>query len=312
MKTRQITILAFMVFSLLINKIYGQQDPQITHYMYNMSTINPAYSTDAIGYQKFGLLYRTQWVGIDNAPDTGMFFFHSPLTDKIEAGFNLIHDTDDIQTETNVNADFAYKLQVTDEGKLAFGLKAGATFFNTDFNGFFLNNPNDPAFDENISRTYLAIGVGGYYYTDKFYLGLSTPNLLKTKHLENETAIQELGGEEIHYYLTSGYVFDLSDNIELKPSVMIKAVAEAPITVDVNANVRFYETVEVGLGYRNAETLIGMVNFEVADGIRIGYAYDRELNELKEFNDGTHEFMLLFDLNIFGHVAKYIKSPRFF
>src|SRR5690606_18522997 len=131
-----------------------------------------------------------------------------------------------VVNETNVYADFAYILPLNDNLKLSLGVKAGATFFNTNFNGFvYSDDLPDPAFAENLSKTFPNIGTGAYLFGDDFYVGLSIPNLLNSKHLEKDSGVVANGVEELHFFFTGGYVFELNDHLKLKPAFMTKAVA---------------------------------------------------------------------------------------
>lgn len=299
---------------LFCGSIYGQQDPEYTQYMYNMSVINPAYAS--VNKAKVGALYRAQWVGIDGAPTTASFFGHLPMSEKVELGLNLVHDEiGNVVQETNLNADFAYKLQFQGNSTLSLGLKAGASFFSTDFSNIQLGTggpATDPSFQQNINQTYPTIGIGAYYFSDNYYVGLSAPNLVASKHLEDEDGIQRLGSENTHYFLTGGYVFEPSTNFQIKLSFMARWVNGAPVSIDVNTNVRFYQRFEAGIGYRLDDAVTGMVNFEVTPGIRVGYAYDYTTSNLGQYNNGSHEVMVLFDFDIFNNIPSYSKSPRFF
>ena len=294
----------------------AQQDPQYTQYMYNMSVLNPAYATDNPDAINIGGLYRTQWVGSVGGPTTGTFFVHTPLGNRVEGGLSVIHDEiDDVVKESNVFADFAYVLPVGENNKLSFGLKAGATFFSTNFNGFVYSDVlPDPAFANNLSRTFPNAGIGTYYFGQNYYIGLSAPNLFTTKHLEQQDGIVRTGSEEIHYFFTGGYVFTLNDNLKLKPAFMTKAVAGAPVSVDVTANVLINNVFEAGVGYRLGDSFSGLVNFRVTPALRVGYAYDRTISNLGRFNSGSHEIMILFDISKSGNNNSngYDKSPRFF
>jgi len=291
---------------------HAQQDPQFTQYMYNMSVLNPAYATADESLINIGTLYRAQWVGSVGGPSTGTLFAHSKLTDRLEGGVSIIHDQiGDVVKETNAYIDVAYVLPMSNIAKISFGIKAGATFFSTDFNGFVYSDPlPDAAFAENISRTFPNIGAGVYYFSDKYYVGLSAPNLLQSKHLKDDSGIVTEGSENTHLFLTGGYVFNLNDRLKLKPAFMTKYVGGAPIAVDLSANLLINNTVELGAGYRIDDSVSGLVNFSVTPMIRIGYAYDYTLSNLGRFNSGSHEVFLLFDIS---RLAKgYDKSPRFF
>jgi type IX secretion system PorP/SprF family membrane protein len=295
---------------------YSQQDPQFTQYMYNMSVINPAYATSEIGQLNIGGLYRTQWVGVDGAPNTGTLFAHTPINEKIELGISVIHDQiGDVINENNIYADFAYVLQVNETAKLSFGIKGGVTLFSSDFTDFNLQSGNtstDIAFNDNISKAFPNIGIGAFYFTDTFYAGLSAPNLLTTTHLETENGIKSTGVEDVHFFLTSGYVFDFASELKLKPAIMVRGVKGAPIAIDLTANVLINERFEAGIGYRLDDAVSGLVNFRISPELRIGYAYDYTTSNLSKYSSGSHEIFILFDVDLFGLKNGYDRSPRFF
>ncbi len=310
------TIIKYLIFTGIILfslKGMSQQDPLFTQYMYNMSVINPAYATDNPGMLNLGGIYRSQWVGIDGAPSTASFFAHTPVSERIELGLSIVHDEiGDIIKENNITADFAYVLPLDDNNnKLSFGVKGGLTTFDGDLSRLETNQPNDPAM-QNISEVFPVFGVGAFLFGEKYYLGLSAPNLFTSKHLENEQGLRSLGEENIHYFLTGGYVFDLSEDFKLKPAFMARGVEGAPLSVDITANVLMFNKLEAGIGYRFGDSVTGLVNFAVTPGLRVGYAYDYTTSNLSSYNDGTHEFLLLFDLDMFGLSKGYDKSPRFF
>lgn len=308
-------ILLLITCLCFLNKVEAQQDPQYTHYMYNMNVVNPAYATATPSILNLGGLYRTQWVGAVGSPKTFTFFAHTPVNEKIELGLSLISDDigDGAKKENNIFADFAYVLQLNNNHRLSLGIKAGITIFETNFNGFELESGAtniDPAFNQNINSTFPNIGAGAFYFTDKYYLGFSVPNLLSTKHLEERNGVSRFGSENTHMFLTGGYVFQINESLKLKPSFMAKAVAGTPIIADFSANVLLYDRLEFGASYRLDDAVSGLVNFKVFPNLRIGYAYDYTVTNLGEFNSGTHEIFILFDVNLMK--KGYDKSPRFF
>ena len=315
MKKRSFTYLAFIGILLVSTLAKAQQDPQFTHYMYNMSVINPGYATDNEGVINLGGLYRTQWVGAVGAPKTATIFVHSPVAKRVELGLSVVSDViGDVVHENNIYADVAYVIPVSDRNKLSFGLKAGVTLFDVDFNGFqFTDTTPDEAFSENIKQTFPNVGAGAFYFSDHYYIGLSAPNLLTTKHLENKDGIKTTGVEEIHYFFTGGYVFDLNPNLKFKPAFMTKAVSGAPLSVDLTANFLFNNKFELGAGYRVKDAVSGLAAFSITPNLRIGYSYDYTLSNLGDYNSGSHEIFLLFDLDTSNLSSKgYEKSPRFF
>lgn len=295
---------------------FAQQDPQFTQYMYNMSVINPAYATADEAILNLGGLYRTQWVGIEGAPKTGTFFAHTPINEKIEVGISFVNDNiGDIVQENNIYADFAYVLPVGLDSKLSLGIKAGFTFFDVNFDGFNLQSGNtstDLAFNENVNKTFPNLGIGAFYFTDNYYIGLSAPNMLSSKHLETENGVRATGVENVHYFLTGGYVFDVNQNLKLKPAFMAKSVKGAPLALDITANVLINEKLEAGLGYRLDDAISGLIGFRISPELKIGYAYDFTTNNLGSYNSGSHEIFILFDVDLFGFKGGYDRSPRFF
>jgi len=309
-------IAALLCLTLWSIQGFAQQDPQFTQYMYNMSVVNPAYATADEGILNLGGLYRTQWVGVEGAPKTGSFFAHTPVNEKIELGISFTNDNiGDVVTENNIYADFAYVLPVGFESKLSFGLKAGFTFFNANFDGFVLQSGDvstDIAFNENISKAFPNLGIGAFFFTDNYYLGLSAPNMLSTKHIESENGIRSTGVQNVHYFFTGGYVFDINRDLKFKPAFMAKAVKGAPLALDITANVLVNERLEAGLGYRLGDAVSALVNFRITPELRIGYAYDYTTSNLSSYSSGSHEIFILFDIDLFGFKGGYDRSPRFF
>jgi type IX secretion system PorP/SprF family membrane protein len=307
--------LFFIVFTLLVfsASVQAQQDPHYTQYMYNMSIMNPAYAGSKENLS-MGLLYRKQWVDIEDAPTTATFFGHSAVGKNVGLGLSVISDKIGPVEENNVYGDFSYTINLGGEHKLAFGLKAGLTFHNvglfSDINGT-LPQPNDPAFQENINNTYFNVGSGLFYYTEKYYLGFSVPNFLRTKHLDINRNGDELefGSETQHYFLTGGYVFDLTENVKFKPFFMLKSAFSVPASLDLSTNFLFNEKFEIGATYRLEDSFGAMVNYAILPNLRIGYAYDHIMSDLKVTTPSSHEIILLFDVNF---PKKVSSSPRFF
>lgn len=295
-----------IIVFLLALQLNAQQDPQYTQYMYNMNVINPAYAGSKENLS-FGLLYRSQWAGLEGAPKTGTFFGHAPVGKKVGLGLSVIADEIGPVKETNVYADFSYTLPLGGEHKLAFGLKAGATFHDIGLAGLDLIDPNDDFFQENIGTTTPNIGAGAFYYTDNYYLAASIPNILDSVHLDANG--NKIGSETAHYFVTGGYVFQLSPNTKLKPSFMVKSAFDAPTSFDANINALFYEKFEIGASYRLEDSFSGLVNFAITPSLRIGYAYDNVSSDIKDYAPASHEFMLLFDLSFSQKVSR---SPRYF
>jgi type IX secretion system PorP/SprF family membrane protein len=307
------TTIKTAVFLLVSIVSYAQQDSQFTQYMYNTININPAYAGSRETMSIFGL-HRTQWVGLDGAPVTNTVSIHTPINgSNVGLGVSIINDKIGPSDENDVSIDFSYTIPVSDTYKLSFGLKATANLLNVDFTKLNQYDKNDYSFDTNIDNKFLPnIGLGLYLHSDNTYIGLSAPKLLETKHFDRYAGTgsnSHLASENIHYYLIAGHVFDLTGDIKFKPSVLTKMVSGAPLQVDLSGNFMFNNKFVTGLAYRWSAAMSAMVGFQASDSWFIGYGYDLETTRLSNYNSGSHELFLRYEL--FNKYDKII-SPRFF
>jgi len=299
-----------IVFCLLIYSYesFAQQDAQYTQYMYNMNVINPAYAGSKIGTLSASLLGRTQWVGIPGSPQTAVLSLHKPIKGNMGLGVSILADKIGPINEQFLYADYSYTIPVGYYDKLAFGVKGGISLVNADLANLNLNDYDDENFKNNINNLQPNIGFGAFYYSDIYYAGFSIPNLLKTTYLEKNNGLKTNINKRNHMFLTGGYVFDLSYDWKFKPSFLVKATLGAPVSVDLSANFLFDNTFEVGGSYRWGDAVSFLVNAQVNKNMRVGYSYDFTTSELNQFNSGSHEIIILFDL-----MTSYeIISPRFF
>jgi type IX secretion system PorP/SprF family membrane protein len=288
--------------------VKAQQDPHYTQYMYNMNVINPAYagSKESIS---FGLLFRKQWVNIEDAPTSLSFSGHTPVGKNVGVGLSLISDKIGPVTEQNVFGDFSYTLKLGGTQRLAFGLKAGASFHKVGLRDIqsSLPDPSEGVFGTDINDTSLNLGTGVFYYTDKYYVSFSVPNMIKSAHLDYNG--REYGSDVSHYFLTAGYVFDINYELKFKPSFMLKSAFNVSPSVDVSANFLYQEKFELGATYRLEDSFGVMVNFAITPELRIGYAYEHIISDLKITSPSSHELIILYDL---FESKKVSRSPRFF
>ena len=310
MKIKFLTILTFFA-TFVVNQIHAQQDAQYTQYMYNTMSVNPAYAGSRDGLSAL-LLYRTQWVGLDGAPDTGTFNIHSPIDEnnKIGLGLSIINDRIGPTQETYVDADFSYTINVSDEGRLALGLKAGGHLLDVRYSELSQYNGGDVLLQSDIENKFSPnFGAGVYYRkADKWYLGLSVPNILETKHFDESSL--STATERMNFYLIGGYVFDINADLKLKPAALIKAVQGAPLQADISANALLKEKFTFGLAYRWDAAVSAMLGYQLSESFMLGFAYDRETTDLGQtkFEQGSFEVFLRFEPR---DVTK-ILSPRFF
>ncbi|EAR00634.1 type IX secretion system membrane protein PorP/SprF [Maribacter sp. HTCC2170] len=312
------SILGFILVVILsLHEITAQQDAQYTQYMFNTMSVNPAYAGSR-GQLSIAALYRSQWVGLNGAPKSQTLNLHSPIRDsKLGYGISIVNDEigDGVVQETYFDAIVSYTIDVSLDGKLSFGLKAGGNLLNLDFQGL-RNFDVEPISVDNIENKFSPnVGVGVYYHTNSFYAGLSAPNLLQTEHFDNgqtdSNSVQFLSKERINFYMITGYVLDLNGNLKFKPAVLTKVVGGAPLQVDLSASFMFNDKFTFGAAYRWDAAISGMVGFQISDQLMLGLAYDRETTDLggTQFNDGSFEVFLRYEL---VKSFRNLVSPRFF
>lgn len=319
MRKNYILILVLILLGTISSN--AQQDPQYTQYMYNTQVVNPAYagSRDMLS---FGLLGRTQWVNFEGAPKTGTFTVNSPFgsLQNMGLGLTIVHDELGPAVESNITIDYSYTINTSDDGKLAFGLKGGLDVLDVDFTKLNIADQGD-VFEQNVdSKLQPQIGAGMYYYTEKFYAGLSVPNFLNTKHFDeseissiidnpNGFTGQTTAAERLHYFLIAGYVFDINQNLKFKPATLVKVVSGSPLEWDASANFLINNKFTIGASYRWSAALSAMAGFQVNDAIFIGVGYDYQTTDIETYSDGSYEVFLRFD--VFKKPERVL-TPRFF
>jgi type IX secretion system PorP/SprF family membrane protein len=171
-------------------------------------------------------------------------------------------------------------------------------------------NPLDPsdANLQNVENEFTPnIGAGVYFHGEKFYAGLSVPNFIETtRYNDNDRSINK---ERLNYYLITGYVFDLGTSLKFKPAMLTKMTMGAPLQIDVSGNFLINERFVLGAAYRWSAAVSAMVGFQITEGLFVGYGYDLETTNLNNYNTGSHEIFLRYEL--FNRYDR-ITTPRFF
>ncbi|RAW02393.1 PorP/SprF family type IX secretion system membrane protein [Pseudochryseolinea flava] len=309
----------FKVFAvacvLFSSDLFAQQDPMYSQYMFNMLPINPAYAGSR-EMLSVTAMYRKQWVGIEGAPTTFTFSADTPIRNqRMALGLNLVSDQIGIAKTLTINACYAYRIQFTNGGLLSLGLQAGLNQYRADYSSVVTSQnfggPMDNAFAGSVSSMFPNFGFGAYYYTDKFYVGVASPKMIKNNlNGENNPTIDFTSypnRQNRHLFITSGYTFELNQDWDLKPSTLIKGVHGAPLEFDINVNAWWKKKVGGGLSYRTADAILAMVQFQVKPELQFGYAYDMTVSGLSGTNSGSHEVMLRYE----PHAKKHANKARF-
>ncbi len=287
----------------------AQQDPLYSQYMFNTLAFNPAYAGTA-GVLTAMALSRHQWVGFEGAPNTQTLAMHSPLPLKgLSAGATFLNDRLGPSRQTSMLVDVAYRIRTGEASQLSFGLKGGVNFLRVDLTGLGTVVADDPTAVGLSSKALPNFGFGLFWHSDRHYVGLSSPKLLQNRMLEAQGVLVTNAREERHYFLQAGTVLDLGRYMKLRPSVMVRAVGGAPLSVDLNLNVLLNERIWLGGMYRVGNAFGVMAQYRFNEQLRAGYAFDLTTTRMLAYNAGTHEIMVGYDLRF---TKGRTISPRYF
>ena len=306
LKISYIRFLLFICCVSGIQSIKAQQEPMYSQYMFNMTQINPAYAGNR-AVNNVTALYRKQWVNIDGAPTTASLSWDARAQESnIGYGIQIYNDKLGVESTTGFQAFYSYRIPFKNSS-LALGISAGILNYKAGLTNV-QTVTSDPLFSENVNNLLPTVGLGVLYASDRWYAGLSIPALLSTKVNPQNYQITKSASD--HYFLTGGYIFDVSEAVKLKPSVPLPAVKGSPLEYDFNLHPLIQHTVGFGVSYRTGDALIGMFELQLTPEFGFGYAYDYTISHLKTFNKGTHELMLRYE---FGNKRnKRILSPRYY
>jgi len=302
----------FAMIFFLCPFLWAQQEAMYTHYMDNTLGINPAYAGSRDALTITGL-HRSQWVGFDGAPTTQTLTLHSPVySDAVNLGLSFVHDCIGPVNSSAMFVDYAFRVKLDSESKLAFGLKLGFNYYNFNLSELNLTNQVDGAFNVNATTFAPNIGFGIYYSRDNFYAGLSTPKIVSNNYLYSSTnSSSTLSTEQRHYYLILGGWMPINDDVKIKPSTFVKVTKGAPVEADFTADFLFHDRFSLGGMYRTGDALGFLIGYYVTEQFSIGYSFDWSfVNTTSKYNGGSHEIMLKYDFRYKNQ--RSIRSPRYF
>lgn len=304
--------------------LYGQKEPQYTQYMYNIGSFNPAY-VGTVEDPEISLLYRAQWIDIEGAPRTIRAGVNLPLAnEKNGLGFNIINDELGPATQTFIEAAYSFQVKLSDETKLSFGINAGGSLLNMDFNKGSFEFQNEPQLSnaQTVNKFYPTVGAGTFLYSEDWYLGVSIPNFLTDAIYNNE--VKTVLEDKMQFNFIGGYVFNVSDGLKFKPAFLVNYLKGSPVNVNLSANFLISDVITLGASYRLDNAVSGLAGIQVSNSLFFGYSYDYSTNGLGNFNSGSHEAILKFYIGRKGNTRssnntkstkgqpKQIDTPRFF
>ncbi len=343
--------LVLLLYSTLT--LLGQQDPMFTKYMFNSQVFNPGYAGSK-DYLSVNILAREQWWGaqsttpsgssLNYGPSTQTFTLQNPVGERVSLGLTAINDRIGATSSSTLNAVYAYHFSFGEQGELSIGLQGGLTNYRADWSSLTFKDPRltDVVYaEETPTRIIPNVGIGLYYHSEKFYVGLSVPHIIEYDLRATEINEARLGQNVAkyyrHYYLTAGAAIPISgQDLVFKPSILIKNVGfltdfsasqnavnqvGAPTQFDIDLSLFFYRTLWLGVSFRSAfevEALGGIstvdsgdiwLSYYLKNGTRIGIAYDYTLSKLSTIQKGTFELMVGYDFN---YTVEKVNTPRYF
>lgn len=269
---------------------FAQQDANFTLYKYNMNIINPAFSGSASG-KEISLGYRSQWIGISDAPKTQSISYTTPLKNNLGLGLSIVRDQVFVLQQTGFALDISYKIKIAETYDLFFGVKAGASMINIDLNKAGARG-NDPLFSENKNFLNPQFGAGVYLRHNDFYVSISTPNFLNGKRYVKQANTPRAAVDNLHMYYGFGYDFRVSEDLKITPGIMYRNTDGAPSSLDMNTTVQF-KMIEAGMNYRVDEMYSVFTLFDIIKNVKFGAAYDFTASKLNQINDnGSMEILI--------------------
>jgi len=309
------TVLAIALLLTIAKTGKAQFDAMFTQYMFNEMFINPAYagSKEAMSAT---LLHRQQWVNFAGRPITTSFSLHGPLMqNKMGLGVSFLNESIGSLNRNLIYGSYAYRIKTSENGRLAFGLMAGIENQANKLSTLKVNDNNvaDPQFSGNSSLIAPNFGAGVYYNTKTFYAGISIPRMLdnQAKFATNGSDITstKFDVSKFTYYITAGNVFTINEDIKIKALGMIKLVQNAPIQMDLGANVLIKDLIWAGLSYRTGSSMSVILGVQATKQLLVSYSYDYGLNQIQTYSSGSHEIALNY---LFSFKSKKIITPRYF
>ncbi len=309
---RKISIIILTAVSMLAGlSAFGQQDALFSQYMFNQLILNPAYSGSR-DVMTTTLVHRNQWHSIEGAPQTSTFSIHSPLrNEKVAIGMSIYNDQLGPLKNIGVMANYAYRIRL-DNGRLAFGVQGGFIQQNVDLNMLILKDQFDVSlYDVPAARFTPDFNFGVYYTARNWYVGASSKHLFESLFTKedsfNDSPYSLLAR---HFYGTAGFLVKFGDDLVVKPSTVVRFTQNAPVSIDLNANVFFREDFMLGASYRTGRNAIVLLaEVTIKENLKLGYSYDILTSEFAQHAVGSHEFMLSWDFDIY---KRYQKSRRYF
>ncbi len=282
----------------------AQQISQKTQFHLNKFSFNPAIA-GSVDHIPIMVNVRQQWVGIDDAPASQTFSVHAFTGKSMGMGLLLYNDVAGPARSTGANISAArhFQLKKTDRNHhswLSVGMGASFYTFTVDAEKLTTDpdeTRNDPAIDRLLaenSKLSTDLSFGVYLTHTEWFAGISVANLIQT---DRDIFTESLNPNNLKrtYYVMGGYKYDLNQTYAIEPSTLIKGTQSGVVQADILLK-GFYQKHYLGFSYRTSDAVAILLGLSVDKSLEFGYSYDITTSNLSNYNNGTHEFTLVFNL----------------
>jgi type IX secretion system PorP/SprF family membrane protein len=309
---KSILILVIVLFSSIIAN--AQYDAMFTQYMFNEMYINPGY-TGSKEAMAVNLTHRQQWVNFPGRPITTSFTLHGPLANnKMGLGISVLNEQIGKLNRNLIYLNYSYRIKTGEKGHLSFGVMGGVHNQVNKLSELKATETGDIQVSQNTPSIFSPnFGAGIYYYTNKFYAGVSVPRMIDDSYMFSQTGdvvkSNKFSVNKFHYYFTVGNVFTVNEDLKIKPQAMIKMVQNAPLQYDINVNFLIKSKIWAGVSYRSGADISALLGLQVTPQFLVNYSYDYALTKIQKYSQGSHEITLGY---LFSYKQRKVVTPRYF
>ena len=306
-KMRSMNKLLLLVICFTITTVLSaQKEVNVSQYMLSRYAVNTAFGGSHEALSILGS-YRQKWMGFNGTPTSLFFAAHAPLKkDAVALGLEFYNQSYNVVNESGFAGSYTYRVRTGNNIWLGFSLSGGLSFTSVNWGGVPLKETGDPVFVNEEKKSVPILGFGTAIYGESFFAGVSVPNFYYNDITTSEKASIDPG--KAQFLLTGGYMFRLSDMFKVQPSALVIINRKEGNIIDASGSVIWNDMLWIGLTYRTIEEIVGMAAFQVLPQFRVAYSFDYNTGQLKNYNNGTHEFSLQYK---FGYKVN-TPSPKFF
>lgn len=303
---------------------FGQQLPQFSQYQRNQYMINPG-AAGMYDFVDITIGGRMQWLGFDNAPMTTYLAVSSPLSKKPKVRYNpslrtssgvirnpeiktgnlkhaiggiVLADEYGAFRQLKFAATYALHIPVAENYNLSLGANVGMsnrTFLKDRAQtlNMMTGSGTDATYDaysQQANLNTIDVGAGLFFYSNELFIGISADQL--TRDFISFGSGTANFDPNMHYGVSAGYKFNISDNVSLMPSLLAKYMTPAPLSIEGSLQLEYKEWLWIAFSYRNTDAIVAMAGLNISERFKFGYSFDYSISKFNQFSSGGHEIVL--------------------